>query len=70
MATPFLGTPYTEDFNNHVDYIHFNPVKHGLVVSPRDWKSSSFRKYVYNGFYDQEWGAGVDMEFDQDVGYE
>jgi len=46
-----------EDFNRHVDYIHFNPVKHGLVESPRDWPWSSFHRYVAAGYYVSEWGA-------------
>jgi len=35
-----------EDFNRHVDYIHFNPVKHGLVKQVKDWPWSSFNRYV------------------------
>jgi putative transposase len=34
------------DFARHVDYIHFNPVKHGLVQRVRDWPDSSFHRYV------------------------
>src|SRR5512146_1212838 len=37
------------DLSNHVEYIHYNPVKHGLVSSPADWEYSSFRKYVRDG---------------------
>ncbi len=59
-----------DDFNNHVNYIHFNPVKHGLVKSPKDWEHSSFYRYVHKGFYDEDWGSGSDMEFDNSVGYE
>jgi len=35
----------TKDLNRHIDYIHFNPVKHGLVDSPFLWKHSSFHKF-------------------------
>ena len=45
------------DFNRHVDYIHFNPVKHGLVESPRDWVWSSFHRYAAAGQYGPDWGA-------------
>lgn len=38
-----------EDFKAHIEYIHFNPVKHGLVTTPRDWEFSSFHKYIRNG---------------------
>ena len=39
-----------EDMQRHVDYIHYNPVKHGLAKTPREWKWSSFHQYVENGF--------------------
>ncbi len=35
-----------EDFEKHCDYIHYNPVKHGLCDSPKDWKFSSFSRFV------------------------
>jgi putative transposase len=48
------------DLNRHIDYIHFNPVKHGLVKRVADWPWSSFHRYVKMGYYDIEWGQGVD----------
>ena len=45
------------DFINHVEYIHYNPVKHGLVQAPKDWEYSSFHRYVREGIYDVEWGG-------------
>ena len=33
------------DFNNHINYIHYNPVKHNLVVHPADWPHSSYHRY-------------------------
>jgi putative transposase len=45
------------DWKNHLDYVHFNPVKHGLVATPRDWAYSTFGKYVSLGEYDEQWGA-------------
>jgi putative transposase len=45
-----------EDFNKHCDYIHYNPVKHGLVNIPTEWEHSSFRKFVEKGLYDKDWG--------------
>jgi putative transposase len=56
------------DYRRHVEYIHFNPVKHGYVKSPMDWPYSSFRGYVKAGIYSQDWGAEV-VEFDG-VGHE
>ncbi len=38
-----------------LDYIHYNSVKHGLVKSPKDWKYSSFDKYVKKGIYTENW---------------
>jgi putative transposase len=38
-----------KDFINHVEYIHYNPVKHGLVKAPKDWKYSSLRNPEYTG---------------------
>ncbi|MBI5454568.1 MAG: transposase [Deltaproteobacteria bacterium] len=47
------------DFRSHVEYIHYNPVKHGLVRSPGEWKHSSFRRFVDEGLYLADWGGGV-----------
>ncbi|MBI2918736.1 MAG: transposase [Chloroflexi bacterium] len=44
------------DFNRHCDYVHYNPVKHGLVNSPMAWKHSSFEKFVERGLYSPDWG--------------
>jgi len=46
-----------DDWKNHMDYIHYNPVKHGLVSSPKDWPYSSFASAVSKGWYEPEWGA-------------
>ncbi len=47
-----------EDLNRHIEYIHFNPVKHGLVKSVSDWPWSSFHRYVRDGYYHESWGEG------------
>jgi len=44
------------DLENHLDYIHFNPVKHGLVSKPSHWEWSSFRRLVRSGLYELDWG--------------
>ncbi len=59
-----------QGFLRHVEYIHYNPVKHGLAKAPRDWKYSSFHRYVRRGVYDLDWGAHEPMEFDAAVGRE
>lgn len=52
------------DFNRHVDYIHWNPVKHGWAKSASDWPHSSFHRYVAQGIYPENWGnhEGYDIE--------
>ena len=47
------------DFAHHVEYIHFNPVKHGLVSTAMDWQFSSFRRYVEAGVYPADWGGST-----------
>lgn len=45
------------DWQNHLDYIHYNPVRHGYVEQVRDWKYSSFHQWCGRGFYDRQWGS-------------
>ena len=58
------------DYAKHVEYIHYNPVKHGLVTAPRNWKYSSFHRYVRSGLYDEMWGAGDEILFSPQIGNE
>ena len=46
-----------DDFARHVDYIHYNPVKHGLTQTARDWPHSSFHRYVKQGLLSEDWGG-------------
>ncbi|SES76676.1 putative transposase [Nitrosomonas marina] len=46
------------DFNAHMDYVHINPVKHGLVKYVADWPHSTFHKLVENGVYPPNWAGG------------
>ena len=49
------------DYAAHLDYVHINPVKHGLVASARDWPYSSFHRLVAQGVYPADWsGNGAD----------
>jgi putative transposase len=48
-----------DDFARHVDYIHFNPVKHGLVSRVRDWPHSSFHSFVRQGLLPQDWAGEI-----------
>jgi putative transposase len=46
-----------DDFERHVDYIHFNPVKHGHVQRVADWPHSSFHRYVRDGLLPIDWAG-------------
>ena len=48
------------DLKRHVEYVHYNPVKHGWVARVRDWPHSSFHRYVQAGVYSLDW-AGNDV---------
>ena len=56
-------------FNAHMNYIHFNPVKHGLVTSVKDWPYSTFHRCVRDGLYPTDWGGDeMDNTTDMDFG--
>jgi len=50
------------DFARHVDYIHLNPVKHGLVACVADWRYSSFHRYVRDGRLPRDWAGTVHVD--------
>jgi putative transposase len=45
------------DLENHFHYIHYNPVKHGLISDPENWLHSSYRYYVEKGYYPGKWDS-------------
>ena len=47
------------DYAAYVDYVHFNPAKHGLVSEVRDWPYSSFHRHVAFGAYPAVWAGGT-----------
>jgi len=49
------------DFSDHLDYLHYNPVRHGLVDQCKEWPYSTFHKFVHNGWYDEDWGE-IELE--------
>ena len=58
-----------DDWRRHMDYIFFNPIKHGYVERVSQWPFSSFERAVARGWYAMEWGAvvpesvrGMDLE--------
>ncbi|MBI9048117.1 MAG: transposase [Anaerolineaceae bacterium] len=50
------------DLQHHMNYVHYNPVKHGLVQNVCDYPWSSFHRYVKLGYYEREWGSDVNTE--------
>jgi putative transposase len=50
-----------DDLRCHIDYIHYNPVKHGWVDQVFKWQSSSFFDYVAKGYYGLDWGKGIKL---------
>lgn len=53
-----------EDFRHHLDYLHFNPVKHGLVSRVAEWPHSTFHQYVQRGVYAPDWGGRCVLDGD------
>jgi len=51
--------PDENDFAKHLDYIHINPVHHGLAAAARDWPHSSFLAWVEKWAYEPLWGSDV-----------
>ena len=58
------------DLNTHLNYIHYNPVKHGYAKSVKDWKYSSFHDFVKNGLYNINWGSNTDIKEIIDLDFE
>lgn len=56
------------DKNKHLDYIHWNAVKHGLSKNPKDWQYSSFLDFVSKGLYPVDWLCDEKIKFDGDFG--
>ncbi|OHB73851.1 MAG: hypothetical protein A2Z25_10310 [Planctomycetes bacterium RBG_16_55_9] len=55
-----------EDIEKHINYIHYNPVKHGLVNDVEDWPWSTYHKFVRNGFYENRVLNDYDGNFGED----
>ena len=56
------------DYQRHIDYIHYNAVKHGYVERPIDWPYSTFQKCIEKGFYTSDWSGtdvnGIKIDYD------
>ena len=57
-----------QDYEKHMDYMHYNPVKHGYVKNVMDWPYSTFHRYVCKGVYAEDWGAEDEMTFEEQFG--
>jgi putative transposase len=44
-----------DDLENHINYTHWNPIKHGFVHRPEDWRWSSYQHWLKMGFYGEDW---------------
>jgi len=56
------------DWKRHMNYVHFNPVKHGYCAAPRDWRYGPFSRCVRAGLYEPDWGVGIPVgDLDGDV---
>ena len=51
-----------DDLQRHMDYLHWNPVKHRYAKTPLDWPYSSFHRLVAQGIYPSNWGGGIAEE--------
>ena len=56
------------DFQTHMDYIHYNPVKHGLVQQAVDWPYSTLHRYIAQGIYPADWSSEVQDNTDTKFG--
>ena len=57
------------DLNKHVDYIHYNSMKH-YAIAPKDWEYSSFKNFVQNEYYDIDWCNFDDINNIFELNYE
>jgi len=58
------------DFSAHCDYIHYNPVRHGLCLKPWEWPYSTFRRFVEQGIYPSDWGTAAAPTIGEKTGRE
>jgi putative transposase len=53
-----------DDYLRSIEYIHYNPVKHGLTKTPIEWEYSSVHQYIKDGYYGTDWTDWVDVQID------
>jgi putative transposase len=59
-----------KDLERCLDYIYYNPVKHGYVQKPIEWRYSTFKRDVEKGLYDKEWGSIVEPRHIAELDFE
>jgi putative transposase len=57
-----------DDLYNHINYIHYNPIKHGYVDNPIEWKWSSYSKFEMDGYYPDPWKEFSKIDVKRDYG--
>lgn len=57
-----------QDLNTHIDYVHYNAVRHGYVEDPRDWESSSIHWPMFRDLYPRDWGIRDEPKFSGEFG--
>lgn len=50
------------DYARHIDYVHYNPVKHGHAAAAAEWPHSTFHRWVRRGVYSADWGGDVSAD--------
>ena len=58
------------DYERHFNYIHYNPVKHGLALHPGEYPHTSFQEYVKRGWYGPTWAQDVMPPMLEDTKFE
>ncbi len=58
----------TTDYQNHVNYIHYNPIKHGYVSDLNDWLYSSYHQYVKKQILPKDWGKDYNVKSEINFG--
>ena len=56
------------DFATHINYIHYNPIKHGFVDKASDWQFSTIHKFIKNGIKPTNWGSNSSFTSDSSFG--
>lgn len=57
-----------QDYERHMDYLHYNPVKHVLVEKVADWPHSTFHRYVRLGVYERYWAGAINDQEQEGFG--